>query len=66
MRSKLISDFEDYGGFVEIIYIEVPYKELIQQNHNREYKVPEKALERLISGLEVPDVTESHSLTVFL
>jgi predicted kinase len=64
MRSKLISDFEEYGGLVEIIYIEVPYKDLLSQNHNREHKVPEKALERLISGLEVPDVTECHSLTI--
>lgn len=65
MRSKFISDFEDYGGFVEIIYIEVPYRELIRQNHNREHKVPEQALERLISGLEVPDQTESHNLLIY-
>jgi predicted kinase len=64
MRSKLISDFEEYGGAVEIIYIEVPYKDLLSQNHNREHKVPEKALERLISGLEVPDVTECYSLEI--
>lgn len=64
MRSKLISEFEDYGGAVEIIYIEVPYKDLLSQNHNREYKVPEKYLERLISGLEVPDATECHALTI--
>ena len=64
MRTKLISEFEDYGGAVDIVYIEVPYKDLLSQNHNREYKVPEKALERLISGLEVPDVTESYSLSI--
>ncbi len=64
MRSKLISDFEDYGGEVIIQYIEVPYKELLSQNHNREYKVPEAALERLISGLEVPDATECHLLSL--
>lgn len=64
MRSKLVSDFEAYGGKVEIIYIEVPYKELLAQNHNREHKVPEKALERLIKGLEVPDVTECYALSI--
>ncbi len=64
MRMKLISEFEDYGGAVEIIYIEVPYKSLLSQNHNRESKIPEKALEKLIAGLEVPDVTESYSLSI--
>ena len=65
MRSKLISDFEEYGGMVEIIYVEVPYKTLLKQNSDREHIVPEKALERLISGLEVPDITECHNLTIY-
>lgn len=62
MRSKLISDFEDYGAKVEVIYVEVPYKELIKQNNNREYKVPEDAISRLIKGLEMPDVTECNDV----
>ena len=58
MRSKVISEFEDYGTKVEVIYIEVPYKELLQQNHNREHKVPESAIEDMIGSLEIPDLTE--------
>lgn len=35
MRSKWISLFTDYGGRVKIIYLEVPYKQLISQNYNK-------------------------------
>lgn len=58
MRGKVIRDFEAYGAKVEVIYIEVPYKTLLKQNSNREYKVPEKALNDMVDNLEMPDVTE--------
>jgi len=53
-RGKWISLFEDYGGKVVIEYIEVPYKTLFSQNHNRESKVPENIVEKMINKLEVP------------
>lgn len=62
MRGKVISDFEDYGAKVEVIYIEVPYKDLIKQNHEREYKVPESAVENMFSSLEMPDLTECYKV----
>lgn len=65
MRSKLISDFEEYGAAVEIIYIEVPYNQLIKQNNDREHIVPIAAMNRLISGLEVPDETECNKITIY-
>lgn len=60
MRSKWISLFMEYNARVTIIYIEVPYKILISQNHNREYKVPENKLSELISKLEIPSYSEAH------
>lgn len=62
MRGKVIKEFEEYGAKVVVVYLEVPYKELLKQNHNREYKVPEDALERLITNLDVPDVTECYDV----
>jgi len=53
-RGKWISLFEDYGGKVVIEYIEVPYKTLFSQNHNRDFKVPENIIEKMINKLEVP------------
>lgn len=62
MRGKVIKEFEEYGAKVVVIYIEVPYKKLLQQNNNREYKVPEKAVEDMIWSLDVPDETESYAV----
>ena len=62
MRGKSIKEFEEYGAKVEIIYIEVPYKQLLSQNHNRDHKVPEDALNSMINALEVPDVTECYDV----
>ena len=62
MRSKWINLFASYGGEVTINYIEVPYKELLKQNHNREYKVPEHVIDKLLSKLEIPTVKEAHNI----
>lgn len=62
MRGKWISLFTDYGGRVKIIYLEVPYKQLISQNHNREHKVPEAVIDKMISKLEIPSPREAHEI----
>lgn len=62
MRSKWISLFTDYGARVKIVYLEVPYKQLLAQNHNRTFKVPEKVLETLIEKLEIPNFSEAHEV----
>lgn len=62
MRSKWISLFLEYGARVIITYLEVPYKQLLRQNHNREYKVPEKVIEKMLWKLEIPTPQEAHEL----
>jgi len=62
MRSKWISLFLEYGARVRIIYLEVPYASLMKQNHNREHKVPEKVINRMISKLEIPTYNEAHDI----
>lgn len=62
VRSKWISLFTQYGGRVKIVYIEVPYETLLHQNHNRDHKVPEEALEKLIGKLEIPTYQEAHDV----
>ncbi|MBT32437.1 MAG: poly(A) polymerase [Thalassobius sp.] len=61
-RGKWISLFAEYGGRIKIIYVEVPYKQLLSQNHNRKYKVPEKVIEKMLNGLEIPTPREAHEL----
>lgn len=62
MRQRWIQLFTSYKARVKIIYLEVPYKTLIHQNHNRSYKVPTSVIERLLGKLEIPSPNEAHDL----
>jgi len=62
MRSRWISLFVDYNARVQIIYVEVPYKRLKRQNSNREFKVPEKVIDKMIKKLEIPTFREAHDV----
>lgn len=66
MRGKWISLFTEYGARVRIVYLEVPYKTLLKQNHNRSYKVPVAAIDRMILKWEVPTVREAHEVAYIL
>jgi predicted kinase len=58
MRSKWVKLFEEYGGLVEAVYVEQPYKELIAKNATREYPVPNDVIDKMIGKLEMPDYDE--------
>jgi predicted kinase len=62
LRSQWIDLFTSYRAKVKIVYVEVPYKEWLRQNSEREYPVPEKALFRLLDKLEVPCLHEAHDV----
>ena len=62
MRGRWISLFLDYRARVEIVYLEVPYKQLKKQNSNREYPVPLDVIDRLFDKLEIPDFGEGHGV----
>ncbi|MFK7772404.1 MAG: AAA family ATPase [Saprospiraceae bacterium] len=59
LRTPLIDLFQTYGAKTKLIYLEVPYQKLIQQNRNREFPVPQKVLEKMILKLEVPSIWET-------
>lgn len=59
MRMQLISLFEEYGGKVKIIYLEVPYKTLISQNSSREAVVPTAVMEKMVNNFEPPTRDEA-------
>lgn len=59
LRQPLIALFQDYGAKTRLIYHEVPYTQLLYQNKERTYPVPEIVLERLIDKLEVPQLWEA-------
>jgi putative nucleotidyltransferase with HDIG domain len=65
LRSQLIALFADYGAQVKIIYLEVPYQELIQRNKHREHPLPLSILEKMLNKLEPPTPDECTHLEVF-
>lgn len=62
MRGKWTSLFLEYGAKLKIIYLEVSYEQLMKQNHNRDYKVPEQVIEKMIKRLEIPTFREAHEI----
>ncbi len=62
MREQLIGLFASYGARIKVVYLEVPYKTLLNQNRNREHIVPEAVLSKLMRNLEVPAASEAHEV----
>ncbi len=62
LRRQWIDLFVSYKARVKIVYIEVPYKQWIQQNNNRDFPVPNPVLFRLLNKLEVPLQFEAHEV----
>lgn len=62
LRQQLIDLFASYRARIKLVYLEVPYSQLVQQNRNREYAVPDDALLRLINRVEIPARWEAHEV----
>jgi putative nucleotidyltransferase with HDIG domain len=62
MRSQLVELFTSYKAHVTIVYVEVPYRSLHQQNSGREHMVPKAVVDKLVAKLEVPKPWEAHEI----
>lgn len=62
MRAQWIDLFVSYKARVKIVYVEVPYKDWLKQNREREYPVPGLVLQRLLQKLEVPQLQEANEV----
>lgn len=62
MRSRWIDLFHAYNARTEIVYIEPRLDILMKQNREREMAVPQSVMERLLTKLEVPTITEAHEV----
>jgi putative nucleotidyltransferase with HDIG domain len=60
MRDQLIGLFRDYRARVHIVFVDVPPAVLVERNARRARRVPTAVVERLLSRLDVPDLTEAH------
>lgn len=62
MRTQLVDLFTSYGAKVKIVYIEKPYSVWRKQNKDREYPLPEAVLDKMLSNLTIPQLTEAHEV----
>ena len=60
-RQKLCGLFSAYGARVHVVYLEVPYRELLRRNEKRDRYIPVKVLEKMIDKLEVPAPWEGYT-----
>ena len=61
-RRKLTALCAGYGARVHILYLEVPYRELLERNSIRQRHIPESVLEEMIDKLEVPAPWEAEEV----
>lgn len=66
MREQLIDLFSTYRAHIEIVYLEVPFRQLLQQNKNREHPIPEAVLIKMMQKLEVPKAWEAQRVELFV
>ncbi|TQI80882.1 putative kinase [Serratia fonticola] len=62
LRCQLVELFTAYRARVKIVYLEVPYAQWQQQNAGREHSVPLRAMEHMLSKLEIPQADEAHEV----
>jgi predicted kinase len=59
MRELLIDVVEPYKPRIKIVYVETSYAKLVNQNKDREFMIPQHAVEKMIDKLEVPKLWEA-------
>ena len=61
-RQKLTGLFAGYGARVHIVFLEVPYGELLARNQKRARHIPGHVLEEMIGKLEIPASWEGYEV----
>lgn len=62
MRGQIIDLCASYRARVRIVYVESPLARLQRQNREREARVPQAVIDRMVARWEVPDQTEAHQV----
>ncbi len=62
MRKLWTDLFARYEARVEIVYLEPPFEALLKQNRERERRVPERVIHRLLDRAEPPSPGEAHEV----
>jgi predicted kinase len=62
LRRQLIDLFASYYARVRIIYLDAPLDVILRRNAARANAVPEHVIFQMLRRLEVPNLTEAHSV----
>jgi predicted kinase len=62
IRGQCTGLFASYNARIRIVYVEQSAEKLYQQNRERQWPVPESALDKMLARWEVPDLTEAHQV----
>ena len=62
LRTSLIDLFAAYHARIRIVYVDAPWEVILRRNQEREASVPEPVIARMLRKLEVPDLTEAHTV----
>ncbi len=65
-REQLCGLFSAYHARIRLVYLEVPYEELLVRNQKRQRSLPIPVLERMIDHLEMPESWETHSRELYV
>ena len=63
-RQRWIDLFADYNARIELVYLEPPFDQILQQNKRRAKPVPEDVIRKLAAKCEPPTRAESHRLVL--
>lgn len=63
-RARWLDLFFNYQAEIELIYLEPPFKTILQQNRSRTATVPEKVIQRLADKSEPPTPLEAHRVAL--
>lgn len=61
-RAKWIDLFAEYGARVEVVYLEPPLSVAWRQNRQRDRRVPQAVIDKLLAKLEPPTWAEAHEV----
>ncbi len=59
-RERLCGLLAAYGARIHLVYLEVPYEEMLSRNQKRERYIPVKVLESMVDKMEMPALWETH------
>lgn len=61
-RQELVNLVVAYGGRARIVYLDAPFEAVMQRNRQRRESVPDGVVTDFMRRMEVPDLTEAHTV----